>query len=187
MLPTGIPAVDRLAGGLPQHALTEIVCGAPSCGGQLFFGQLLAATRVARNRVALIDSTDAFDPDSYPADLLAHLIWVRAQNTAQALQAADLLARDANLGLVVLELSHAPESELRRVPSRQWYLLQRAVESTDLALVVLTPRTLVASAQLRLVLSRSPSSAALQAERPLLVAELAPTLQRQRRPHSAVA
>ena len=62
----------------------------------------------------------------------------------------DLLARDANLGLVVLDLRHAPEAELRRIPNRQWYLLQRAVEATDLALVIITPRILVSWAQLRL-------------------------------------
>jgi hypothetical protein len=188
VLPTGIPAVDQLTGGLPQHALTELVCAAPSCGGQIFVGQLLAATRATRIRVALVDSTDAFDPHSYPADQLAHLIWVRCQNSTQALQSTDLLARDANLGLVMLDLRRAPVAELRRIPNRQWYLLQRAVESTDLALLVLTPHALVASAQLRLVLEHPHPPTAFETERPALVASLAPALQRQRvSPRSAVA
>jgi hypothetical protein len=185
---TGIPRVDEAAGGLPRHAVTELVCSAPSCGGQLFVGQLLTATRANRLRAALIDSTDSFDPTSCPPDDLPHLIWIRCDQTGQALQVADLLARDANLGLVVLDLRHAPEPELRRIPNRQWYLLQRAVESTDLALVIVTRRALVSSAQLRLELNRPQDAAALEAERPSLSAALEPTLQRQRlNPHATVA
>jgi hypothetical protein len=186
---TGIPRVDETAGGLPRHAVTELVCSAPSCGGQTFVGQLLAATRANRIRAALVDSTDSFDPaSSGSADDLAHLIWVRCNQTGQALQATDLLARDANLGLVVLDLRHAPEAALRRIPNRQWYLFQRAVESTDLALVIITPRALVSSAQLRLELEHPHGSAAHERERPVLTATLEPTLQRQRlNPHPAAA
>lgn len=180
VLRTGIACVDDAVGGLPQHAVTEIVCTAPSCGGQLLIGQLLAALRADRRRVALVDRTDSFDPSSFLPDDLVHLIWVRCDRTEPALQVADLLARDANLGLVLLDLRRAPDSELRRIPNRQWYLFQRAVESTDLALVVVTPRALVSSAQLRLELARSHPLAALQQERKALTAALAPTLQRQR-------
>lgn len=181
VLATGWPAFDEPAGGgLPLSALTEIVCAAPSCGGELFLGQLLAVTRATRRRVALIDAADTFDPASHPADELAHLIWVRCARPADALSATDLFARDANLGLVVLDLRRAPETLLRRIPGPQWYRLQRAVESTDLALVVLSPRACVPSAQLRLQLGRPFPLAALSTERPALAAQLAPTLQRQR-------
>ncbi len=179
-LPTGIPAVDELGGGIPLSAITELVCSAPSCGGQLFFNQLLAATRASRTRVALVDSTDSFDPGSFSDDLLAHLVWVRCASTAQALHSADLLTRDANLGLVVLDLRRAPLTDLRRTPATQWYRLQRAVEPSDLALVVETPRACVPSAQLRLALDESLPIDGLDRERAVLVTELKPTLQRQR-------
>src|SRR6185436_15232410 len=94
--------------------------------------------------------------------------------------AADLLARDANLGLVVLDLRGAPESDLRRIPGPQWYRLQRAVEPTDLALVIETPRASVPSAQLRLALNTSHAFTALERERATLTTELAPALSRQR-------
>jgi hypothetical protein len=185
---TGIPRVDETSGGLPRHAVTEVVCSAPSCGGQLFVAQLLSATRANRLRAALIDSTNSFDPASCPAAELEHLLWVRCEQTSQALQVADLFARDANLGLLVLNLRYAPETALRRIPNRQWYLLQRAVESTDLALVIVTPRALVASAQLRLELHRSQDGTVLERDRPALIATLAPTVQRQRlNPHSSTA
>jgi hypothetical protein len=180
VLPIDIPGIDDATGGLPLSTITEIVCAAPSCGGHLLLGQLLAATRATRTRVALIDSTDSFDPGSFDDDLLVHLVWVRCSGTAAALHAADLLARDANLGLVVLDLRRAPETELRRTPATQWYRLQRAVEPTDLALVVETPRASVPSAQVRFQLSASHAPDALDRERAHLTAELAPTLQRQR-------
>ncbi len=179
-LPTGLAAIDETTGGLPLGAVTELVCAAPSCGGQLFLSQLLTVTRLARQRVALIDSADSFDPASHATDLLAHLVWIRCTSTAVALQATDLLTRDANLGLVVLDLRRATESELRRTPATFWYRLQRAAAPTDLALVVITPRAAVPSAQVRFVLTVSHAVTALDAERPTLSAALAPTLQRQR-------
>ena len=180
LLPTGIASLDDATGGLPLSALTEIVCTAPSCGSHLLLGQLLTATRATRTRVALIDSTDSFDPSSFTEDLLAHLVWVRCASTSAALSATDLLARDANLGLVFLDLRRAPESDLRRTPATQWYRLQRAVEPSDLALVVATPRPSVPSAQLRLQLSNPHEATALDRERLILTTELTPVLQRQR-------
>jgi hypothetical protein len=188
VFPTGLSALDEAAGGLPRGAVTELVCAAPSCGGHLLLGQLLAVTRAARQRVALIDGADSFDPASHAADLLAHLVWIRCAGTAAALQAADLLTRDANLGLVVLDLRRATENELRRTPATQWYRLQRAVEPADLALVVITPRATVPSAQVRFILNTPHPAAALEIERPALATALAPTLQRQRfNVHTAVA
>ncbi len=179
-LVTGIPALDELTAGLPLGGVTEIVCTAPSCGSHLLLAQLLAVTRRDHRRAALIDSTDSFDPGSYPEDLLAHLVWVRCATTAAALAAADLLARDANLGLVVLDLARAPEADLRRIPAPHWYRLQRAVEPADLALVVETPRACVPSAQVRLELAVAHALGALADERSALTLSLAPALQRRR-------
>src|SRR6185369_11869171 len=126
----------------------------------------------------------AFDPASFPVDLLAHLVWVRC-TPATALPVTDLLTRDANLGLVVLDLRREAERELRRTPSTFWYRLQRAVEPADLALVVLTPRPSVPSAQLRFVLNAAHAAAVFEIERPTLSTALAPELQRQRLPAAA--
>lgn len=179
-LATGLPGVDDPIGGLPRPALTELVCSAPSCGSQLFLGQLLAATRAEARRVSLVDAGDAFDPGSWPAARLEHLVWVRARDAAEAMAAADLLARDANFSLLLLDLRHAPFAQLRRIPATTWYRLQRALEPTTLAAVVLTPFSLVPSAHLRLELNATHSLAALTRERPALSAQLAPVLLRQR-------
>lgn len=177
---TGIAAIDEATGGLPLSAITEIVASAPSCGVSLLWGQLLAVTRAAQIRAALVDAQDEFDAVSFPADLLTHLVWVRCRQLSEALAAADLLARDANFGLVLLDLRHVDLRAVRRVPSTAWYRLQRAVEPTDLALVIATPAPLVPSAQLRLELSASAAANAFARERPALAAALAPVVQRQR-------
>ena len=180
VLPTGIPAVDEVLGGLPRRGLTELVCAAPSTGGELFIAQLLALTRRQSARVALIDATDNFDPQSIPPDELQHLVWVRCRSIPQAMAAADLLAREASLDLVMLDLTCGALSALRRIQDHTWYRLQRAVEQTNLVFLALTPVRLVASAQLRLQLSQPHALARQQSARPRLITDFALTLQLQR-------
>jgi hypothetical protein len=179
-LATGLPAIDAAAGGLPRPGLTELVCSAPSCGSQLLLGQLLQATRAHGLRVALVDRDDAFDPGSWPAFALEHLVWVRPRHLEEALAAADLLARDANLGLLVLDLRHTSRGELRRIPATRWYRLQRALEPALVAGLVLTPSPLVPGTHLRLALVESHTLDAQRGLRPELTTALAPELLRQR-------
>ncbi len=179
-LATGITPIDEISGGLPRPGLTELVCSAPSCGSQLLLGQLLLVTREQSLRVALVDRHDSFDPGSWPPFLLHHLLWVRPRHSEEALAAADLLARDANLGLVILDLHHAPAPELRRLKSTAWYRLQRAIEPTRLAGLVITPFALVPSARLRLELTKPHPLSVQHQPRPQLTSTLAPEFLRQR-------
>lgn len=180
-LATGLAGIDEVnGGGLPRGAVTELVCPTPSCGGQLFLARLLETTRRAQQRVALIDRRDAFDPQSHAEDLCRHLVWVRCRSHAAALQAADLIARDANFGLVVLDLKQSGERELRRTPAAMWYRLQRAVEAAAPVLLVATPCRAVPSAQLRIELQSRYTLARLADERTALMMQLVPVLQRQR-------
>ncbi len=186
-LPTGLAAIDDAAGGLPLGAVTEFVGAAPSCGSHLLLQQLLATTRATRTRVALVDAADSFDPASFPCDLLMHLLWIRCTSST-ALAATDLLVRDANLGLVVLDLRRDAGAELSRTPATTWYRLQRAVGPTDLALVVFTPCISVPSAQMRFVLDAAHPAESFDTERAALASALTPALQRQRLlAHAAVA
>jgi hypothetical protein len=180
ILPTGIPGVDDVAGGLPRHAITELVCSAPSCGSQLFLGQLLHVVRAHSGRAALIDGSDNFDPASWDAEDLRCLLWLRCRTVSEAMSVADLFTRDANLELVLLDLRRAALRELRRIPAGTWYRLQRALEQTDAPLLVLTPTASVPSAQLRLALDRSLELSAQSAPRPPLISALAVSMQRQR-------
>jgi hypothetical protein len=185
VLVTGVPAIDDAVGGLPRGALTEVVCTTASSGSHLLLGELLRVTRAERGRVALVDAHDSFDPQSCAEDELKHLLWVRCSEPAMALPAGDLLSRDANFQLVVIDLRCASTAELRKTPAPFWYRLQRAVEPAELTLVVLTPRATVPSARLRLQLERSHRFSALDEIRPALAMELSPVVQRQRLKASA--
>ena len=68
------------------------------------------------------------------------------------MQAADLLLRDGNFPLVILDLMLNSLAELRKIPSSNWYRLQRLVEPASIAFLVLTPRSMISSAQWKLSL-----------------------------------
>lgn len=149
-LPTDVAQVDALLqGGLALGSMTEIVC---RTGGGLLLTALVRATLRRRGLLALIDGTDAFDPTGVPAAALARLLWVRSQTAAQAVQAADLLLRDGNLNLVVLDLRSIPLEQATKIPASSWYRLQRVVEPTATAFVALTRQPLLSGARPRLVL-----------------------------------
>ena len=78
MVPSGIPSLDALAGGLPRGCLTEI-CGPASSGRTTV---LLAAVAAATRRgefCAVVDASDTLDPQSVAAAgvELDRLLWVR--------------------------------------------------------------------------------------------------------------
>lgn len=152
-VPTGIPAIDdAFGGGLPAGQLTEVVSDEPSSGGQTLLAQLLANTRVMRRRMALVDGDDGFAPESVPPDSLRHLVWIRCREVAQALASADVLVRDGNFAVVVMDLRGCEEHALRRTPASTWYRLHRATEASAVAVLVQTTFALVPAVPARLVL-----------------------------------
>jgi hypothetical protein len=194
VLPTGVGAIDDVTGGgLPVGGITEVVALAPSSGGQLLISSLLAATRARRMRAALVDARDAFDPQSHEPLLLQHLVWVRCRTLDEAMHAADILVRDANLALVMLDLRGLELRALRSVPATTWYRLQRALERTDMAMVVLTAENresgrsekretgnagFVGSARLRLNLASAFALSAFDEEQSRLASTLPAEVQR---------
>src|SRR5207248_7355358 len=105
--------------------------------------------------VALIDGHDSFDPCGFDNVLLQHLFWIRCSKASEAIKAADLLLRDGNFPLVIVDLVlNAPE-QLRKIPQTTWYRLQRLVEVVPTACLVLTRYEMVSSAQLKLLLENS--------------------------------
>jgi len=138
---------ERVA--LPCGVVTEVTGSHGS--GALFLERLLDAVAEASSWGALVDSGASFDPGP-GAQRLARLLWVRCHDLRTALKATDLLLRDGNLPLVVLDLQM--HSHLRAVPSTTWYRFARMLESTSTVLVVFTAQaTLGAAAGERLTLS----------------------------------
>jgi hypothetical protein len=177
---SGLVAIDDAVGGLPIGAITELISVTPSSGVQTLLGTLARALSEGQGRVGWIDAHDSFDPSSWDATALAPLVWARAASTAAAVQVADLFARDANFPVVILDLRLAPENELRRVPLSAWYRLQRAAESAARILIIVTPRACVASAQLRLQLTRAWTLHDLESPRTALVQTQIVAVQRER-------
>jgi hypothetical protein len=162
----GWPALDTAAGeGLPKGDLTELHC--PRHGGALAVAQLLAATR---HFVGLIDGSDSFDLAGLGPSTLARLLWVRCRNAVEAVKAADLILRDGNLPLVLMNLRGCADAA--RVPSQSWYRLQRIVEVSGAALLVLTPRPMIPSARVRIALHSVFTLDDLERDRAELVAAL---------------
>lgn len=164
---SGWSELDAAVGhGLPKGDIVELHC--PRDGGGLAIAQLIESAARTRRFLALIDSADRFDPASVSEAHLAHLLWVRCQNAAQAIRAADLLLRDGNLPLVLLNLRGAADAA--RVPSQAWYRLQRIVEQSGVTFLILTLRPMIPSARVRLALHATFTLDDIECERAELVA-----------------
>jgi hypothetical protein len=178
---TGLPFLDQsIHGGLPRGAITELispassattpatssrsdagrahsVAGGPgtSAGSASLIHALVHCAYRDNYFLALIDGRDSFDPCGLDNAWLQHLLWVRCSKASEAVKAADLLLRDGNFPLVIVDLVlNAPE-ELRKIPQTNWYRLQRLVEMVPTACLVLTRYEMVGSAQLKLALENS--------------------------------
>jgi hypothetical protein len=152
-LVTGLPVLDQaLDGGLTKGAITELSSAAANAGSASIVAALLQRACRERYFIALVDGRDSFDPQSIDPAALHHLLWVRCKKTNEAIHAADLLLRDGNFPLVILDLVLNPLEELRKIPQSNWYRLQRLVEPAPTAFLALTRRSMISSAQWKLTL-----------------------------------
>jgi hypothetical protein len=155
-LNAGLDSLDQtIGGGLPKSAITELISPKRSAGSASLIHALLRSAHRDGYFVALIDGRDSFDPQPLGKDCLHHLLWVRCAKALEAIKAADLLLRDGNFPLVIVDLILNPAEELGKIPQTSWYRLQRLVESTPNACLVLTRQSMVSSAQLKIVLENS--------------------------------
>lgn len=139
-LPAGIGSVDALlGGGFPRGQLSE-VHGPASSGRTGLLLSLLTRTTRGGALAAVVDPVDRFDPASAASAGvdLARLFWLRGPHAlAPAVSAVGTLAASGLFEVVVLDLADAPDHELRRLPGPTWIRLQRAVEGTPTALLLL--------------------------------------------------
>jgi hypothetical protein len=152
-LVTGLSTLDQPGGpGLGKGFITELISPNLSAGSASFIRAMIKAAQRDRGFVALIDGSDSFDPQPLGNDTLRHLLWLRCRTTLHVIKSADLLLRDANFPLVIADLILNAPNEVRKVPQTSWYRLQRLVEATSTAFVVVTRFNTVSSAQLKIVL-----------------------------------
>jgi hypothetical protein len=155
-LATGLADIDALLdGGLPRGQLSE--WHGPASSGRT--GLLLALLAQVTRRgalAALVDPLDAFDPVSAAASGidLARLLWLRGPRGAgedvppkavsEATVAVATLAGSGLFEIVALDLAGAGTA-LRALPATTWLRLQRLVEQTPTALVVVADQHVACS------------------------------------------
>jgi hypothetical protein len=155
-LSSGLPCLDEsIGGGLPCAAITELISPETSAGSATLIRALVHCGYRDHYFVALIDGRDSFDPCGLDNTWLQHLLWVRCSKASEGVKAADLLLRDGNFPLVIVDLTLNAPDELRKIPQTNWYRLQRLVEVLPTACLILTRYEMVGSAQLKLVLENS--------------------------------
>jgi len=135
-LTTGLPPLDAiLEGGLPRGRVTELA-GARSAGRTGLACHIAASATNAGETIAWVDPDDALDPEAATAAgvTLAHTLWVRPRDVANAVGAAEILLGAGGFGLVVLDLGSRSGVAIR---STSWMRLARAAERTRSTLLVL--------------------------------------------------
>jgi recombination protein RecA len=149
LAPSGVSALDaRLGGGFPRGQLSEVI-GPRSSGRTSLLLQTVAAATARGELVALVDALDMFDPVSAAAAGvdLDRLLWIRGHVVTnqglcrelnqraieQAIRAFTLVLQAGNFGLVVFDVAEAPADAVRRLPFTTWLRLQRMVEGSQTA------------------------------------------------------
>jgi hypothetical protein len=155
-LVTGLPFLDQAIGeGLLRGGITEVISPRKSAGSASIIYALIDGAYRDNYFMTLIDGRDSFDPCGLNNASLRHLLLVRCLKASEGIKAADLLLRDANFPLVIIDLMLNSPEELRKIPQTNWYRLQRLVEWAPTVCLVLTRYEMVGSAQLKLVLESS--------------------------------
>jgi hypothetical protein len=147
-IPTGQESIDGLlAGGFPRSQLSEVHGPVSSGRTGVVLGLLAHATRGGA-LAALVDPLDRFDPASAGAAgvALARLLWLRGPRgggeelqptvLAEATSAVATLVGSGVFDVVVLDLADVSGRERRRLPATTWIRLQREVEQTETALLL---------------------------------------------------
>jgi len=165
---TGVTALDaRLGGGFPRGQISALA-GARSSGRASVLLRTIAAATARQELVALVDVLDRFDVESAAAAGvdLGRLLWIRGHVVSnpghsqdrnpraldQSLQAITLVLQAGNFGLVVFDAADAPALALARLPFTTWRRLQRIIEGSQTACLLVgdTP------------IARSPAGATVQ-------------------------
>jgi recA bacterial DNA recombination protein len=180
---TGLPPLDaRLGGGFLRGHLSELV-GQRSSGRTSVLLQALAAATARGELVALIDALDMLDVASASAAAidLDRFLWVRGHVVTnpgmcrdtnqraleQAVKALTLVLQAGNFGMVVLDVAEAPKDAIRRLPFTTWLRLQRIIEGSPTACLLVGTEPMARSSA-GLTVRLSTAHARLRADNRLL-------------------
>lgn len=153
-LPFDIPTIDAvLQGGVPRGQVSEIA-GASSSGRTSLLLHLLGAVTRRGEIAALVDTCDRLDVSSTAAAgvELDRLLWVRGapgpldRIVDRAVKALTLILQAGGFGLVAIDLADVQPRVLKSLSFTTWLRVQRMVEGSDTACLLITPEPLARSA-----------------------------------------
>jgi len=157
VVPTGVTDLDvRLGGGVPRGQLSEIV-GPRSSGRLSILVSALAAATARGEAVALIDPLDMFDPVSASAAGIdfPRMLWVRGEASTsarvslsrdygtlqksldRAVKALNIVLQAGGFGVVAVDLAEVAAQTIKRLPYTTWLRLQRVIEGSETACVLI--------------------------------------------------
>lgn len=153
LVPMDVAALDAcLRGGLPRGQLSELA-GPQSSGRMTLLLQMMAAATARGEIVAFVDTLDRLDVASAAAAGvdLSRLLWIRGDEIAEraldrALKALNLVLQAGGFGIVAIDLADVPPAAIRQIPFNTWMRVQRVIEGSDTACVLLTSAPLARSA-----------------------------------------
>jgi len=153
--PTGAAALDVvLQGGLPRGELSEIA-GAASSGRTTLLLQVIAEATRRGEIAALVDTFDRLDVASVVAAGIDtdRLLWVRGEASSpadraleRALKAFGLVLQSGGFGVAAIDLADAPPAALHRLPFTTWMRVQRTIEGSETACLIVGPHPIARSA-----------------------------------------
>jgi hypothetical protein len=179
---------QTLRGGLPRGQLSEIAAPRSAGRTTLLLQLVAAATRRGEIAaiVDTFDRLDVASAAA-AGIVLDRLLWIRGQAITRmqesglraqpdswgavsgpaalfdrtidrALKALNLVVQAGGFGVVAIDLADVPPAVLKRIPFTTWLRVQRAVEGSDTACVLVVPEPLARSAGgLTLTLAARPS------------------------------
>ena len=158
---------DAAAGGLPRGQVSEVVGPASSGRTSVAWAALAAASRRGESIALIDTCDRFDPPTAQASGIdLSKLLWVRGQAISKtsgaidpawlpgvravngpgtflervidrAIKALNLVVQSGVCTLVVIDLIDLPATALRRLPAATWFRIERAIENSDTAVLIL--------------------------------------------------
>ena len=165
-----------LAGGLPRGQVSEVVGPASSGRTSVAWAALAAATRRGESVALIDTFDRFDPPTAHACGItLSRLLWIRGQAVSKtsgaidpawlpgvravngpgtfvervidrALKSLNLVVQSGVCTLVVIDLIDVPATALRRLPASTWFRVERAIEGSDTAVLILAAQPVARSA-----------------------------------------
>ena len=164
------------AAGLPRGQVSEVSGPASSGRTSLAWAAMAAATQRGESVALIDTFDRFDPPTAHASGLeLSRLLWVRGQAVSKtavaidpawlpgvravsgpgtfiervidrAIKALNLVVQSGVCTLVVIDLIDVPATALRRLPASTWFRIERAIEGSDTAVVILAAQPIARSA-----------------------------------------